>query len=71
MPKNPRWETHTMTCPEDPDRTASLLVEWDDEQDEPILKSISCDNPRLADIDNWDCKWSCWEKIRTAQVKAG
>ena len=57
-----RWETREVQCPEG-EHTASLLIAWHDDDGEPRIKNISCDNPRLADFDNWDCKWTCWEKI--------
>jgi hypothetical protein len=64
MVEKSRWEEREIVCPENPDRCARLLVEWREEAGEPVVRGIQCDNPRLADLDNWDCEWSCWEKIR-------
>lgn len=58
-----RWEEKQVRCPEGK-HTANLLIEWSQEGGQPVLKGISCDNPRLSDLDNWDCRWSCWEKIQ-------
>jgi hypothetical protein len=63
MATKPRWETRRVKCPEG-EGTAELLVEWSEEGGQPVLRSVSCENPRLADIDNWDCKWSCWERLQ-------
>jgi hypothetical protein len=24
---------------------------------------IQCDNPKLSSLDNWQCCWSCWQKV--------
>ena len=58
-----RWEIRTIACPELPDRTAEVLLGWNRQDGESILDSVQCDNPRLADLDNWTCDWSCWEAI--------
>jgi hypothetical protein len=62
MEKESSWETRQMKCPEE-GRMANLLIEWRDEEGKTVLKSLGCDNPRLRDLDNWECQWSCWEKI--------
>ena len=62
MGKKSRWETRQVQCPEE-ERVAKLLLEWRDENGIAILKSISCDNPRLQDLDLWDCRWTCWDNI--------
>ena len=63
MTERSKWITRKMKCPEG-DYKAELLVElWQEEGDE-MVKSIHCNNPRLSGLDNWDCRWSCWEKIQ-------
>jgi hypothetical protein len=62
MARTTRWETRRVQCPEGK-REAELFIEWGEERGTAVVKSVSCDNPRLADLDNWDCHWSCWEKI--------
>lgn len=61
----PRWTTETVKCPEG-DHEAHLLLEWD-EEGKGVLKGISCDNPNFAGLDNWDCEWSCWEKMKNVK----
>ena len=60
-----RWTTEKLRCPEG-DYEARLLLEWDVDGNR-VLKGISCDNPRFAGLDNWDCKWTCWEKMKGAK----
>jgi len=62
MNQKSRWVTKKIKCPE-VKRDAELLVELQEENGEDVVKSINCDNPRLADLDNWDCQWSCWDKV--------
>jgi len=57
-----KWTMERIRCPEG-DYEARLLLEWDAEG-KGILKGISCDNPKFAGLDNWDCAWSCWEKVK-------
>lgn len=57
-----RWEVRQMPCPE-VDRVSSLLVQWREAPGESLLCSVQCDNPRLRDLDNWQCSGSCWEQI--------
>jgi hypothetical protein len=59
------WETHVLPCPEGEDHTATLRVEREIEDGKPVIKSVSCDNPKFHDMNhaNWDCRWSCWEKL--------
>jgi len=57
-----RWLRQQITCKE-ADRETTLLIEWRYSGKRRTLHGISCDNPRLHDIDNWDCKWSCWKRI--------
>jgi hypothetical protein len=58
----PRWKTEKVKCPEG-EYEARLLLELAADGTGK-LKGISCDNPNFAGIDNWDCKWSCWERIK-------
>ena len=57
-----RWEKRKVKCSETK-REANLLIEWRKEKGKEIPNSISCDNPRLSDLDNWDCRWTCMEEI--------
>lgn len=66
MVKKSSRETRQVKCPEE-DRMASLLLEWHDEKGKQVLNSVVCDNPRLRDLDNWECEWSCWEKVAAEQ----
>jgi hypothetical protein len=56
-------EKRTFECPE-AERTAELFIEWEEKAGKRLIKSMSCDHPRLRDIDNWDCHWTCWEQVR-------
>jgi hypothetical protein len=67
MPSIPRWETREFDCPEG-EGVAHVLIEWAEKDGRPVVKGISCDNPRLSDLDNWDCKWSCWKKIEKDMI---
>jgi hypothetical protein len=60
-----RWTTQKVRCPEG-DYEARLLLEWDPDGNR-VLKGISCDNPRFAGLDNCDCKWSCWQKMKAGK----
>lgn len=62
MTDKSKWVRRKIKCPEE-NREANLLIEWRVEKGKKVLTGISCDNPKLSDLDNWDCKWSCWEKI--------
>ena len=62
MEKQPKYEKRVVKCAEG-DHIATLFIEWAEEAGKPVIHSITCDNPRLRDLDNWDCRWSCWEKI--------
>ncbi|MFC2173076.1 hypothetical protein ACFLU6_10660 [Acidobacteriota bacterium] len=62
MAKKSRWEKHQIQCQEE-NRLANLLIEWCEENGGEVLNSVSCDNPKLAGLDNWECKWSCWKQI--------
>ena len=57
-----RYESRTIRCPE-VNRTARLFIAWQEDDRGTSLRGIECDNPRLADLDNWDCGWSCLESI--------
>lgn len=62
MDVNSRWKTFEMECPEE-QRMAKLLLEWIPSEGNFLLNSIVCDHPRLRETDNWDCNWSCLERI--------
>jgi hypothetical protein len=59
------WTTERVKCPEG-NYEARLLLEWDSGGNR-VLKGISCDNPQFAGLDNWDCKWSCWQKMKSGK----
>jgi hypothetical protein len=52
-----------MDCAEE-GRRARLMVEWVEVNGERRLKGVQCDNPRFEDLANWQCEWSCWEKVK-------
>jgi len=62
MKHKTRWETRKIQCPEEK-RNAKLFIEWHLSDGTEKVNSVRCDNPKLADLDNWDCCWTCWEKI--------
>ena len=45
-------------------RTARLLVELREELGARTVVGIQCDNPRLSSLGTWECRWSCWERVR-------
>jgi hypothetical protein len=55
-------ETVDFECKEDR-RTAHLLLEWQPTKGERRLTGVHCDNPRLASLEQWECRWSCWRKL--------
>jgi hypothetical protein len=57
-----RRERRQIRCPEG-DRVTHLLLSWQEEGEGLALCGIHCDDPRLRDLDNWECRWSCWEQI--------
>jgi hypothetical protein len=61
-------ETRTIMC-EEQKRPAELLLEWQEVGGQPRLRSVSCDHPRLAGLEPWDCNWSCWRKIESEQKR--
>jgi hypothetical protein len=63
MGGNTTREVRTFEC-RDEKRKAKLLIEWQEQDGKKVLRSLSCDHPRLGDIDNWDCRWTCWEAVR-------
>jgi hypothetical protein len=63
-----RRECRKFKCP-DEDRVADLTIEWRQERGKEIIESVHCDNPRLRDIDNWDCRWTCLEALEKAGIK--
>lgn len=68
MAKKSEWQIKKVKCPEEK-REAKLLLEWQKEKGKKVLKSIQCDNPKLSDLDNSDCQWSCWEKASKTKKK--
>jgi hypothetical protein len=60
--QNVRWETRQFRCPEQ-EMVANLLIQWRETEGKPALNGVSCDNPRLKDLDNWECGWACWQQI--------
>jgi hypothetical protein len=60
-----RYESRTIRCPE-VDRTARLFIAWRVDESGATLRGVQCDNPRLSDLDNWNCGWSCLEGITPA-----
>jgi hypothetical protein len=63
-----RRESRKFRCP-DEDRDAQLLIEWREEDGKEVIASVHCDNPRLSDLDNWDCRWTCMEALEKAGIK--
>jgi hypothetical protein len=39
------------------------LIQWDDSGATPAVSGVRCNHPRLRDLDNWECQWSCWQEI--------
>jgi len=62
MKQTSKWNVRQMKCPEGKGK-AELLLERRVEKGRKVLRSISCDNPRLADYSGVDCRWCCLEKI--------
>lgn len=56
------FETLEMDCAEE-GRTARLLVQWTECDGERKLHSVQCDNPKFAHLEEWDCHWSCWNRV--------
>ena len=68
MPSRRQWDVRKFECREQK-RTAGLVIEWEKSAGRAKIKSICCDNPRFYDLNNWDCKWSCWERIEKSGSK--
>ena len=68
MSEKSKWMKSKIKCDET-QREANLLIEVCKEKGKEVVKSVSCDNPRLADLNNWDCKWSCWNKALKRKKK--
>jgi hypothetical protein len=60
-------ETMEIHCEEE-ERTARLMVEWEERDGRRTLVGVECDNPRFADLEPWECHWSCWEKVRRTAI---
>jgi hypothetical protein len=63
-----RRESRKFRCP-DEDRIAELMIEWRQEDGKEVIASVHCDNPRLRDLDNWDCRWTCLDALEKAGIK--
>ncbi len=63
-----RRERRKFRCPEE-DRIADLMIEWRLEDGNEVIASVHCDNPRLRDLDNWDCRWTCLDALEEAGIK--
>jgi hypothetical protein len=63
MIRETRWQVLDMACPEKACPGNRLLLEWQEVQGAWTLCGVSCDNPRLKDLDNWECNWACWEEV--------
>ncbi len=63
MGENTLREERTINCLAEK-RTAKLLIEWQEKDGTRVIRSMSCDNPKLKDLNNWDCHWSCWEAVQ-------
>lgn len=59
-----RIEAIDIECAEE-GRTAHLLVEWTNDGPDRRIRSIQCDNPKLARLEPWDCGWSCWKRVES------
>lgn len=57
-----RREIRQLECDE-AGRLATLTIEWRREGNRMAVSSVTCDNPRLRETDNWDCRWTCLQKI--------
>ncbi len=65
MTGNVTWKTIEMECPE-AQRMSRLLLGLVSIDGGLVLNSIHCDHPRLRETENWDCNWSCVERISTS-----
>jgi hypothetical protein len=63
-----RREIRKFRCREE-DRIAELTIQWRREGGKEIIDSVHCDNPRLRDLDNWDCRWTCMDALEEAGIK--
>lgn len=63
-----RRESRKFRCP-DEDRIADLMIEWREKDGREVIASVHCDNPRLRDLDNWDCRWTCLDALEEAGIK--
>jgi hypothetical protein len=62
MKQGSQWSIRHRKCPEGRGKS-ELLLEWKVEKGKKVLRSISCDNPQLADYSGMDCRWACVEII--------
>lgn len=63
-------ETIEMECAEE-GRVARLLVQWRELDGERVLHSVQCDNPKFAQLEEWDCHWSCWKRVEDRARRVG
>jgi len=68
MESNIRREIRKFRCREE-NRIAELTIEWRQETGKEVIESVHCDNPRLRDLDNWDCRWTCLDALEKAGIK--
>lgn len=52
-------------------RTAHLQLEWQEELGTRRLVGVQCDNPKLQSLDNWECGWSCWQRVEDELLDKG
>jgi hypothetical protein len=68
MESKTRRESRKFRCP-DENRVADLMIEWRRKEGKEVVESVHCDNPRLRDLDNWDCRWTCLDALEKAGIK--
>ncbi len=68
MPNKRHWDVREFDCREQK-RAAGLVIEWENRGGRDVIKSICCDNPKFYDLNNWDCRWSCWDKLERSGRK--
>jgi hypothetical protein len=63
-----RQESRKFKCLEE-DRIADLMIEWRHKDGKEVIAGVYCDNPRLRDLGNWDCRWTCLDALEKAVIK--
>jgi hypothetical protein len=66
MNESKTWRKCKIKCPENFGDT-ELFAEWCIEKEGQVLKSLSCNNPKLRDLSWQDCNWSCWDEISNTE----